>query len=632
MGTNCRRFIVTLMTGLISGLMLGLMLGLMAFASLARAQSGDGAGERYEAPPLLPELRAGFRATPEAREYAVFCPGVRIRGLGDLEFQPMETRLACGDPANDAIGIPWASIPPTQAAVFLRSFLQSRGHHQPNFVQDGDWLFVDVGPLSRLARFRIRGGPETWNPPRRRLVQGLNLTPSLLNDLESWTLDQIKNEGYACAEASGRADPVSGEALVTLQPGGAKFIANIENTGDTGLSDAALDRYNAFRMGDLYRERLLTLTQRRITEDGFLQGISLRPRCEPGYQLTITRDVVLGPSRVVRIGVGGSTDEGARVRGILRQNRIGESASSAQVRLNLTYLREEINRQILDANYRWYYSQGEERSFLEPLVIFRHDATVSYAEESAEFKAMHGWNREFLNGQFEILTGPTLLTTRRLRGAGVGESSLIFAEATGRWMSHDFEYFVTSPREGLFVESDLVLTRRDWGADFTAQRIRLTGQKLWNLLHYDPPLMILGLRFQLSSIFSDEENLRTRIPVRFLTFLGGDRDLRGFTLQSLPRSGLGALSGASVGVELRFHRVIYRRADAFFFLDGGVLGNQNFDLQSPYFLAPGTGLRWESPFGVFRAFVAGGFAIDETPGGAPYGVNWRVGLTYGEEF
>ncbi len=564
-------------------------------------------------------------------EYRVLCPSVQIRAESDLRWTAMEKRLLCGDPDPDPIGRPWSRIPPNQTAYFMRGFLQSRGYHQPVFKQEGETLFVDVGPLSRLSALKVEGGPAGWQPPERRHVIKSVLSPALLDELEGWALGLIKDEGYPCSSARAQADPVTGEVLIKLEPGTTKRIVGFEEQGDTGLRQGVLDRYNAFHEGDLYRQYLIDLTRRRTLSDGFLQTYTMTVRCaEDG--VVVVRSVFLGPSRTVRIGVGASNDLGAKLRASILRNRIGESASEAEGRLMASYLNPLVNRQYVDGRFRWYYSPIVNRAYLEPSVSFEHAAETAFATHSWDAKIFHGLASESAAGQFEWRIGPNFLIHESLRGAGSGNVSLAYLETSTRLMSHDFEYYASSPRSGGEIQASALLMFEHVGARLTAQKIELSGHKLWNLLRYDPPLLVLGTRFRLSSVFSLREDLYADLPARFLTFLGGEQDLRGFDRASLPRSGLGAMSGATLGLEARLHKIIWRRIDFFSFLDSGLLGRAGMALESPVFLSPGAGLRWESPIGVLRAYLAWRMAVAERPDEEPYGRETRFGFTLGEEF
>jgi phosphatidylserine/phosphatidylglycerophosphate/cardiolipin synthase-like enzyme/uncharacterized membrane protein YdjX (TVP38/TMEM64 family) len=554
------------------------------------------------------------------------CPSVRVETPNDLDLTVMEKRLLCGDPNPDAIGQPWSSIPINEAEYFFRSFLQSRGYHRPEFRREGEVLFVRPGPVTRLSRFMIEGGPPTWVPRRRRLIEGLPLTPKLLTDLQDWTLGELKNEGYPCPRGTSQGDPVSGDALVNVEPGMLSRIISIEDTGDTGLRAGVLDRYNAFRMGDIYRSSLISLTRRRTVDDAILQTLTLVPRCEPDG-VHIVRNVTLGSGRLLRIGFGGSTETGARVRVIAKQSRVGSSASSLQARLDASFV-----QQTADFSARWYYSRGEARSYLEPVVTFNRQTESAFAARSVTTKLLHGLGWEESTGQIDIRVGPNFLYSESERGTGPSVSNVALIETTVRWISHDFELYTTSPRSGEFLSASGFFTWQKWGANFTAQKFELQGQKLWEIFHYDPPLLILGVRFNVSSVFSPDSNITSDLPVQFLSFAGGEQSLRGFERESLPRGGVGALSAAIAGTEARLHKVLWKKADAFVFTDAGLLGGVSFSLAKPLFLSPGLGVRWESPIGVFRAYAAQRFAVMQEPGQEPYGRHWRLGLTYGEEF
>jgi len=584
---------------------------------------------------VLPLFRPGFAREPAAAAYvpvARDCPRVRVVERENFNFTAMEIRLMCGDRAQDAIGAAWADVPANQAAYFLRGFLQVRGYQEPSFAQDGDVLFADPGKLSRLTSFRLTGNPADWRPPHLRLVVGRPLTPSLLDELQGWALTQIKNEGYACATARTRADPKTGEVVTNYDLGGGpRVITALEDIGDTGLRPGVLDRYSAFKLGSLYRDYLIQLTRRRTQDDGFLQNLSITPRCVEGG-VKLVRDVILGPSRSFSIGIGGSTDEGARARSVVRQSRIGESASSAQARINVSYLNDLINRQAIDSSYRWYYSRVDPRAFLEPVLTFEHSANTSLENQSFQAQVMHGWSRELTDARLELRVGPTFLDSHLFRGRGPSDVTATFVEVNARYIEHLFEFNSSSPRTGGTIEAVGLATFHRWGAQFTAQKIQIRGEKLWSVLDYDPPLLILGTRFELSSVFSPREDISPQLPTRFLTFFGGDPDLRGYDHSSLPRSGVGALSGATASFEARWHKVIFRRADVFGFLDAGLMGGARFALLPPYFMSPGAGLRWESPIGVFRLYLANRFALAVPPAELPYDNAWRLGLTFGEEF
>ena len=599
-------------------------------AEKAKVESEETNPEKKEG--ILPTSVPGFRAKEEAAEYQQVCGAFYVTNKDDLKLGTMENRLVCGDGKIDAVGKPWSEIPPNQMAYFLKGFLQTRGYHTPEFVQDEDRLYVKLGPVARLKTLKYLGAPEGFKPPERRLVKNEPLTPALLNDTQSWALGQIKDAGYACAEGDIQADPETGEVAVFFKPGPQKRIRFLEHTGDMGVSDGALNRYNAFRINDVYRDRMVALSRRRTLDDGFLQTLVTTTKCGPAEQVTVVRDVSLGPPRTVRIGVGGSTEQGPLLKAVIRQSRIGENASSAQVQLNVSYLDKLTNFQSLRGYYNWYYLPGENRYSLRPTLEIKHEAVEAYDLQSTTAQILHDWTFDTDEGHYDLRAGPGFISEDQQRSKTDHVIQAGFIEVGGRWTDHDFEWFNTSPRTGEYVDVTGLFALQGLGSNFTAQKLQIQGEKLWGIGHFDPPLFILGTRFNFSTVFAPNDTA-VILPNRFLTYLGGDANLRGYSLLSLPRSQIGALSGASASVEGRLHDVLFKIIDIFTFLDVGILGTKaNAQFDRPIFWSPGAGLRWESPFGVLRLYVARRFATEQDPAEQEYDKAFRVGVTFGEEF
>ena len=219
-------------------------------------------------------------ATIDPTEYRHFCGKVFIGKGEKLDLKEMERRLICGDPKGDQIGIAWANIPANQASFFLNSFLQSRAYHRPQLNIIAGNLYVRLGPKSRAGAFTLKDEPPDWRIPNRRYVRGRLLEPSLLDELAGWGEYQLKMNGYACGEASALSDPLSGEIEVRLLPKDRLRIMQVIDESATGLNGGVMERYNAFVMGDFYNQRMVDLTQRRISEEGVVSTIDFKPRCE----------------------------------------------------------------------------------------------------------------------------------------------------------------------------------------------------------------------------------------------------------------------------------------------------------------------------------------------------------------
>ncbi len=578
--------------------------------------------------PLPPkELPAAlFREDNFTDNFTPYCGHVWVLKGTNLKLEDMERRMICGDAGSDTIGKPWAEIPPNQARFFIRTFLQVRGHHDPIFLIQDNKLYVQPGPVTRLTEFEILNPPPFWRPPRKRGIKGLGLTPSLLDELETWTKNEVMDVGYACAEIKSAADPETGLARVDVRAGDRKRILDVLDRSETGLAVGVLDRYNAFDIGDYYSERLVRLSRQRLLNAGLLQAVSVSRKCYANGVI-IERDAVMGPPREARFGFGGNTDEGARVRAVARLLRIGERASTAEARIDASFRRQRAR-----AGFRSYYSLSQPRNFLEPEIVYERRDELKFESRALQATVSHGWNREFDTGMGELRLGPGWEVTGVRRGEGPRETTYTFFETQLQWQSHLTEYFESSPRSGHRFQADAIQTYRNWGAPFTSTRLQLGGLWLLNAFRFDPPLFIFGVRFRVGSTLTQRDLQAEQLPMRFRFFAGGTDDLRGFNPQALPFGGRGALSEATVGLEVRLYKVLWKRFDPLIFSDIGKLGARSLRLDEETYLSPGFGLRWESPVGTFRGFLARAVVLNDQPGLVNPAERWRAGLSYAEEF
>lgn len=559
-------------------------------------------------------------------DFVPYCGHVYLARGFSLRLGEVEKRLLCGDPSGGQVGQPWKDVPANQARFFLRSFLQARGFHSPDFAIREGFLFARPGPITRLTDFLVLNAPPAWRPPRKRMIVGLPLTPALLDELSSWSESELRNAGFACAESEILADSESGLVRVELNSGERLRILDVLDDRDTGLDPNAIDRYNAFLFDGLYSERLVQLTRRRLLGTGMVQSASFKHDCFPNGVI-LRRNATVGPSREIRFGFGGNTEEGLRARALGRILHLGRMASTAETRLNASLRRQEAR-----FLFRWYYTFAHPRNFIEPVARWLRLDEPQFASRSLDASLFHGWNQELVNGQLELRLGPLWQVTRLERGQGPKESTLLFANGEVNWLSHDVEFFASSPRTGTRFDLELLDTNRAWGAPFDATRLSLSGLWLLNTFRYDPPLLILGVRYRLGTTLTERNVRADLLPLQLRFFAGGSDDLRGFSRQALPLGGRGALSAATLGLEARMYRVIWRRVDPFIFTDYGRLGESSLRFDPPVYLSPGLGLRWESLIGAFRGFIARSYVHNADAKFADPLKSWRWGLSFVDEF
>jgi outer membrane translocation and assembly module TamA len=561
--------------------------------------------------PAVAFVLAGASAPPQE-----LCPSVTVVGEFHPGLSDLERRLICGDPEPELAPEGWRRLPPSQARYNFSNFLQARGYHHPAFsVQDGR-LVVSPGEPTRIKALHLRGAPSTLHVERKRNVLGEIMTPERLTELEKWTQGRLKAAGFPCPKAEAEGDTATGTVTLPVQTGPQLPLVQVTTDRVDGLDPGVLRRHDAFTLGDPFNGDLLAITESRIISSGLVESSVFEPTCGP-EGVTLRQEVVVGPSRLVSAGLGFSTEGLVQGRINWRNSRLDRSAH----RVDLSAFASS-REQRLDASLNWYVFEQSPRAFLQPLVALVRNSEVLFETLSFRSKFSFAKTWDFSPLAFRFRTGPALDLLRTYRGVGPRNSRFISLEAELAITSHKFEFWATSPRSGFGALAFVSLAHQGLISDTTVQRVSLRGEWLLNYGEYDPPVWVLGVRAGVGALLTDDRaGPDTMLPQQYLQYLGGSTDLRGWFRKELSGDGYGALTSAFVGAEGRWADLLPFGFQPIAFLDIGALGQLPFRLDSPVYVSPGAGLRWNSPIGVFRTTLAHGF-----PG------HWQFFFSYGEEF
>jgi translocation and assembly module TamA len=568
---------------------------------------------------------AGFAALPAlgAPEERRICPGIVLRGEIDPGLSDMERRLVCGDPnpkeANtDRLKFDdaWKKIPAPQARYGLKNFLQDRGHFHPRFERQGETMIVELGPVARVTRFEVVGAPETLEPDRRRKLVGEKLTPAILDVAESWVKHRLEALGYPCPKLTTEADPDTGVLRVGVEPGPLQNLVEVIERDLPGIQGGVLRRYDAFQLGKPYSGDLLRVTENRVTSLGLFQSIRFVGACgERGA--TARQEIVAGPPRLLRFGVGLDTEGVVRVRASWRNTRLGAMSSWFDITAQ-----GSAKDQTLDLSFNWYHLAEPSRQSLRPSLRIRHGNEEFYEFLQARGQFAYSTTYDSQEIGLSLLSGPTFEELRTLRGVGPTSSRFTSWESRVQAQSHYHELFLSSPRTGWQSSVMAAFNSRSLASSLTAQRMAWDGRALWNWRELDPPLWVFGARWGFRTVVTGEDV--TGVPPTFRQYLGGTADLRGFGRQEVPGPN-GSLSSGFVSLEARLVETLPIGFEPFAFIDFGKTGVKPFSFDSPLFRSPGLGIRWASPIGAFRTTIARGLASGIEP-------RWQFYLSYGEEF
>jgi translocation and assembly module TamA len=561
-----------------------------------------------------------WAAAPFPARAEELCPRIKLVGP-KVDLNEVEKRLVCGYDKSEG----WKTVPLNQAQYFLTAFLQRRGYHYPRFSAENDQLTVDVGTMTHITRLEGHGLEGLYDFGKKRGIVGKPLTPEQLDLLKSDVNTRLQEQGYECPTLKLDADARTGVVTVTGTPGIYYIMTYVHAPKIDKLDPGVFERWRAFDYGYPVDTRLLSLTSSRIMQEALFQSAYYELKCSTAG-LAVTQRVVEAKPHLVTIALGLDTEGYARARAQWRDSRIGYRASSMEATLFSSYREQEFDALM------HYYLRPSDRINLMPAYTARRDNENQFetVEQQATVSPNWTWDNQRLH--LDVTGGPAFDYFNTIRGIGPPNDTFFAFNTKVTAMSHLFEYYQRDPRIGwqLGFES----SSRETGvySGLTAHRLRVWGQKLWNVGRYDPPLLVLADRGWAGTISARRDRAFAQLPPTQRFFLGGDADLRGAIRQSLPGDGLGFLSVVYDGLELRLTDVLPFKLQPLLFCDAAMASRNAWDLDKDIYLSPGTGFRWASPVGAVRFTVARGLQARNTPENPAGFPRWQFFATFGTEF
>ncbi|MBF0297831.1 MAG: BamA/TamA family outer membrane protein [Oligoflexia bacterium] len=575
--------------------------------------------------------------------YQQLCTNIFLIANEKIDFKSLEKNLICGDPQIKE----WQNIPLPQAKIHIKAALQERGYNHIRIIEKNEQLVIYVGSLTKVTDILINGfsyDHSLW--PYHNLI-GRILTPSLLDEIQSHLQQQLWREGIPCAQYKVIADADTGIIMIKIENAKKLKILSVKNeTPILKMNLKVMARYYAFHIGEIFNSNYMELTMKRMVTDGIVQNARYTVECDGSNNLknenklknennknegvVIKHHFVVGKSRLITAGVGTSNEQYFILRLSWKNVRLGPHGSSAEVVALASSTEQRLN---ISSN--WYPSISFPKFYIRPNLELVGEREEYYRTISQYLKLELGSSLDTSKINWHFNIGPVFNHQVTYRGIGPKESTFLTTNAFIELISHDFEYYRTSPRSGLLLNFFTIGAQKQLLSSISAYRFSLTGEYLYNVYNLNPPILILGLRGKASTSFIPElANQKQEIPLLFRHFLGGVDDLRGFDRKQLPRDPEGALSSLYGGWEARFPLLFYDKLQPLIFIDSGWLSKKSFKLDSTIYWSPGAGFRFESPFGTFRGVVAYGQVShgNENEEEKAYFRKVKYYLSYGQEF
>ncbi|MHB1086066.1 MAG: autotransporter assembly complex protein TamA, partial [Thiobacillus sp.] len=406
-------------------------------------------------------------------------------------------------------------------------------------------------------------------------------------------VDTYPTARVAASEA--RIDPAthSADLTLTLDSGPAFLYGAPVISGNQRYQESIARNLNPVKPGKPYRQQDLLDYQIALETSGYFAQATVRIEPDPALAaaVPIQVDVVERKEKLFSVGVGVSTDTGARVQASWLHRDILDRG----LRLKLD-ARLETDQQSAAAQLAWPRTAGGHENSLG-LQLKREDITGQETRSTVLVA-----KRSRTSGQIET-TLSLQYQTEEQRIANV-------VNASNRALTANYAWTQRTVGRAFYPRRGYVLTLQGGGAAKAllsdTNFVRLYGRHTQYFPAGDNGRLIL--RGEFGSVLADG---RDGIPTDFLFRAGGDNSVRGYAYQSIG----GTIAG---GVEsVRYLATGSVEYNYFFtsdwgmalFVDGGDAADSPADL-SPVF-GYGFGARYRSPVGPVNLDLAYGEATEE---------------------
>jgi translocation and assembly module TamA len=504
-----------------------------------------------------------------------------------------------------------------QSELTARDLLATEGYFSPQV----DSVVEPVGDDWRVV-YQIKPGPRTQvrsvkldfegalitradaDKLRERIVRGFSLKTGMPFRQADWDaakqavlkpllMGMYQTARIAASEA--RIDPAtqSADLTLTIDSGPAFFYGTPEISGLKRYPESTVRNLSPVKPGQPYRQQDMLDYQTALEASGYFSHATVRIEPDPALAATVPIQVTVveRPEKLFSVGVGVSTDTGARVQASWLHRDILDRG----LRLKLD-ARLETSQQTGAAQLAWpRTSKGYENS-----------VGLQYKNEDIE-----GQN-----------TRSTVLAAKRSRTSGRVSTTLSLQFQTeeqyvanllsksNQALTANYAWTYRTVGGAFYPRRGYVLTLQGGGAAKAllsdTSFIRLYGRYIQYFSAGDNGRLIL--RGELGSVLADTRN---GIPTDFLFRAGGDNSVRGYAYQSLGLPVAGAVESvrhlATGSVEYNYF--FSRDWGMALFVDAGDAADTPGSM-SPVF-GYGLGARYRSPVGPVNLDLAYGEATQK---------------------
>lgn len=499
-----------------------------------------------------------------------------------------------------------------------RELLATEGYFSPQIDSamtrvENDWVMrfaVTPGPRTRVRTLKIDFAGALADADgagarlRARAERNFTLQPQMPFRQADWDAAKVAMLGplltvrYPAAQlaaSEARIDPAAQAAdlKLTVDSGPAFFYGQPAISGNQRYAESIIRNLSSLKPGQPYRQQDLLDYQAALESSGYFAQATVRIEPDPALAAAVPIQVAVveRPEKLFSVGVGISTDTGARVSASWMHRNILDRG----LRLKLD-ARVETERQTGAAELAWPHdAKGYENSL--GLILKQED--IEGQETRATVLAA---KRTRTRGQFET----TLSLQYQTEEQEIGD----VVSANNQALTANYAWTQRTIGRAFYPRRGYVLTLQGGGAAEAllsdTSFIRLYGRHTQYLRAGDNGRLIL--RGEFGSVLAQT---REGIPTDFLFRAGGDNSVRGYAYQSLGRTlegGVESVRYLATG-SVEYHHFFEGNWGMAVFVDAGDAADSPGNL-SPAF-GYGVGARYRSPVGPINLDLAYGEATDE---------------------
>jgi len=498
----------------------------------------------------------------------------------------------------------------------IRNLLSTDGYYSPRIetglkLRGGQWLAsltVYPGDPVRVANTdlrvtgRINDNPEQANARLKKLQEDWGLPAGTVFRHDDWesakrnALKLLLLEGYPAASiadshATVNQDSRTVELHITVESGPFFTFGKLDIQGLQRYPASLIERLSLIIPGEPYSQNKLLELQSNLQNSPYFSSATVKVDTNPDQptSVPILVEVTENPARKLGLGVGMSTDTGAR--GLLDYRDLNIFDRAWQ--LGGTFKLEQ-KRQSISSTLQFPMAAA---GFRDSINVLFERADI---EGEVTQKTVIGPKRTFASGKTETAFGVRyFIEKQEIKGGEISRRYTLSPSYS--WTLRDVDNLLY-PTGGYMVNVSVDIASRSLLSDQDFIRGYGRGAYFLSISTHDQ----LILHSELGIVTA---NSRNDIPSDFLFRTGGDQTVRGYAYQSLGvAEGNAVVGGRYLGiVSAEYVHWLSDTWGAAVFVDAGN-ATDTLDNPTPVY-GYGTGARWKTPIGPLNFDLAYGHEV-----------------------